>query len=219
MLKPIFLHKKYWKILLLPFLLFHLKFYSQENDSLNVRSSNTIFLKGEASIYSSDDNFNHQISEKTILIKGNSVKCIKNSGKVLIIVNSYNYISTSRDSKDNTKSLFKKINPDDVKAKKIINEYQSGLKYHIIRKFENHQSEQRFSNLKKTTLYYLLPEVNLNKKLKKACSSSLPFFAYVLCFLLFLPLLYWYDKRSISYYYSIVYNVRPPPFYCLFIKL
>lgn len=91
---------------MLPFLLFYVKSYSQENDSLSERSSNTIFLKGEAAIYSSDDNFNYQIAERSIVIKGNSIQYTKNSGKSLIIIaSSSDYVSTSRDLKNNKKNL------------------------------------------------------------------------------------------------------------------
>lgn len=204
---------------MLPFLLFYVKSYSQENDSLSERSSNTILLKGEAAIYSSDDNFNYQIAERSIVIKGNSIQYTKNSGKSLIIItSSSDYVSTSRDLKNNKKNLVKRIKNDDIKSKKIIDEYQSKLKYHIIRKFENHHSEERFSNLKNQTLYYLLPESGLKKKIKKACLSFLTFFSYLSCLFLLVLLFDWYNKQFIDYHYSRVFNIRPPPSLLSFIK-
>lgn len=212
MMRPIFFQKNYWKLLVLPFILFFLQSYAQKKDSLVSGSPNIIFLQGETLIYSADESFNLQINEGKIIVKNSSTKYDENAGKqILIISNSVAHPSTNRDSDSHLKQLDKQVNHNNLaETRKIIAKYKEELKNYIPRNFESHHSEESFSTLNHKAQYYLLPGVNLKKKIKKFDLNSFSFH-HLFYFLIFLILFAYFNKQAFISCYSKAFKIRPPP--------
>lgn len=196
----------------MPFILFFLQSYAQQKDSLVNVSPSIIYLKGETLIYSADESFNLQINEGKTIVKNSSINYGENSGKQILIISKPTvHPSTNRDSDLHFKQLNNQINQNSLaKTRKIIAKYKEELKNHILREYESHHSEQNFTTLNHKAQYYLLPEVNSKKKIKKF-DLNLFSFHHLFYFLIFLILFAYFNNQAFISCYSKAFKIRPPP--------
>lgn len=173
-------------------------------------SRSTIVLTGNAVLFSSDKDFNHQIISKNIKL-GNAEVKIKDSyqGELLVIAGK----GKTEDLQKNTRQLAfsnKKKEKEIVDAlKKKADDYESRKKSFDFHKLEVFPSSEEFIASSHINKDYIFPGTSNTSKDVIVYSR---YFVKSLLSIVHKQKFVLYNSRSLNFCFSEIFSVRPPPY-------
>jgi hypothetical protein len=196
-------------ITIIIFFLFN-SFFAQQQLTPSDDKPTTIFLSDGVAIYSSDDSFNDQISQKKITLKNADVSfaVFKNS-KILVA-------STSTSQRNQT--LAKQAKDFEQKKRKkalkdiqiTIDEYKTKSKLFTKNDFNHLPSPTQFFSRHSSTKDYIIPTDN-GSGFSKINVNNKDYSVKIALNYLHTQRITYYNSKSLDYCFSVVFSVRPPP--------
>ncbi|WP_128414356.1 hypothetical protein [Chryseobacterium sp. Leaf394] len=201
----------FWAMLFFVFSLFGTKLNAQVDFGTGKPEQVGIFLKGNASVHSSDELFNAQVASQKIEIHNDqqSLLSIKKIGSKLIIKNQSKKITFAEEAKIAQK---KKLEEVKKSVDKKINATISKVKYNLEDNIKTHSSEQ-FAHLGGSLKPNFI-KPSPTQDFQKTISEK----QYLILIRTFNYLqekkIFDYNSQSKKFGFTKVLSVRPPPVLC-----
>lgn len=184
-------------------------FYTQEKKS-SIDQSVTIVLAKGAVFYSSDESFNKQILQKKIIIENGNLSVGK-SAKSKILVVSSRHPKTHSLAQELKASQEKKLREAIKQIKGKIDDYKAKSKSFENENFHDFPSTSQFFSAHTSFKNYISPTHNGNDFSKIYAESKEYTVKRALNYLHSKQFTY-YNNKSLTFCFSEVFSVRPPPY-------